>query len=508
MAKTSFGHERLTARTLRRNVTWNYTAGLASIVGLILLFPLAVQISGTVDYGFWVVCFSAVQLFAIADFGLGTGIVRMLGKMIGDGRDEKELKSFVSVSLWIFLILAIALATMFVLFFSIFVDGSMLALPSSLARDAPILVGIAALTLLIAVFGRATNAILWAENRLDIERKATTVGLGVRASGLVLLLWLGGGIVGVAAVEAVAISLPTLATAAFSLRIYRWSRVPIKVARSHAILLAKFSAVLFLGTFSAMLLSQLPVYILGGQMQLIAVTGFGALLRVSQSTRMATTWLTNPFSAEVATADEDPAASARLYRRVTILTSLFSTAIAIPLIAFPDSLMEIWMGRDFLFTAPGLALIGVGTLANGVILTAGLFGNMLGHPAMISLLNLAALVLGIPAIYFGFLWWGFIGAVAGVVAPLIVLAPAFWVVGLRTARAKVEPRGVLYAGALVMAAVAMSASLIAINIVARSTSPWIPVGSYVAELAVLGAGYLGVKWLANSRTRRTVSPQT
>ena len=73
-------------------MSWNYGAGLTSILGLVLLYPWAVALAAAAPYGRWVLAFGAAQLLVMADFGIGDGIVRQMGAMTRGGAGHLELR--------------------------------------------------------------------------------------------------------------------------------------------------------------------------------------------------------------------------------------------------------------------------------------------------------------------------------------------------------------------------------------------------------------------------------
>ena len=188
-------------RRLVRNVAWNYGAGLSSILGLVLLYPWAVSLAGAAPYGLWVLAFGATQLLVMADFGIGDGIVRHMGAMHREGEPPSQLRHFVGVALLVFAGLAGLLTALYLVLVPLYLRAVPTVGIAAGERHLVVVAGAAALFL--AIMARGTNAVLWALDRQDIERKTTLAGLGLRVVGFVLVASLGAGLSGVVAAEVV-----------------------------------------------------------------------------------------------------------------------------------------------------------------------------------------------------------------------------------------------------------------------------------------------------------------
>lgn len=407
------------------NIAWNFAAGFASIFGLILLYPLSVAASGAEAYGIWVLAFAAIQLFTQADFGLGTGVVRTLSRIEPDNLRHQERQYFVTVSHSAFVLLAVLLTATFSVAFPAYL--STVRMSQELINVAPFIVSISAASLFIAVLGRSANAVLWAEDRPDIERKASLVSLVFRALGLIVVLTTGQGIIGVVIVEAASVALPSLVCAAAVLIRYGRPRFSARSYRAHLKPLLRVSGVLFIGTFAAVAAVQLPLYIVGGSFGLSAATAFGALLRVFQSAKLAVSWLTNPFTHAIvspaSTSQTARAAAAKCLK----LTCGAATLIAVPLAVLPNQILEVWLGGDFVFAGSSLSLLALAVLANGIILPSALVTTLRSNPWPVAVMNLIVLVLTGTGVAVGVHMESMYLATAGMVLPLVLIAPAFFI---------------------------------------------------------------------------------
>lgn len=434
---------------LRSNISWNFASGIASIFGLLLLYPLAVRIAGPEPYGIWVLAFGAIQLFSQADFGLGTGIVRTLANISPEDSGRATRRRFVTVAGTLFAILGVALTGL--CFVSVSYYLQQISMTPEIRQAVPFVVTVASFSLFVAVMGRFANSTLWAEDRPDIERKATLLGLAVRAVGLLLGLDLGYGLVYVVAVEAISIAIPSLICGAAVLRRYGLPSFNREAFRRHANPLMRVSGVLFVGTFASVAAAQLPLYIVAGSLGLTATTAFGALMRVFQSAKLAISWLTNPFTHLLASnvpVKDAVSAVEKCYK----LTVVASVIVSIPLVVLPHQFLSVWMGESFVFAGPSLALVAIAVLSNALILPSALIGTLRASPWPSAILGLAILILTATAVHIGTKQGSLYWATCGLVLPLAIAAPAYFIYARRAFPLNIGRKGVVSLFALIVGA--------------------------------------------------------
>lgn len=445
--------QRRTSR-IASNIAWNFASGIASIFGLLLLYPLSVRSAGPEAYGIWVLAFGAIQLFAQADFGLGTGIVRTLNTIRPDDIRHDERRHFVTVGQTAFLVLALVLTLVYVVLFPLYL--STVTMPDDLAGAVPFVVAVSAGSLFFSVMGRCSNAILWAEDRPDIERKSSLGGLAFRAAGLAFVLWLGWGLLGVVVVEAVSIAIPSLICGIAVAVRYGWPKFSHQAYKTHLTPLLRISGVLFLGTFASVAASQIPLWVIGATLGLTATTAFGALLRIFQSGKLAVSWLTNPFTHAIVSATDGSVSARAAAAKCFGLTISVAVICAIPLALLPAQILEIWLGEDFVFAGSSLALIAVAVMANAVILPSALITTLRSNPWPTSITSLFLLLLTAIGVAFGAgtgsLYW----ATLGMVVPLAVVAPVYFLLAHRVIDLRIDRSGVRSGTALIVFSLVLS----------------------------------------------------
>ncbi|MFE5672286.1 lipopolysaccharide biosynthesis protein [Agromyces sp. NPDC056523] len=479
---------------LRGNILWNYASGFVSVFGLLLLYPLAVAASGGEEYGLWVLAFGAIQFFSMMDFGLGTAIVRRLGH-IGWADDARlDRRRFVTLGITLFVLLASLLTAMFGIGLGVYYGT--VSIPVDIAPVLPIVVAAASVDLWFTVLGRAANSVLWAEDRPDIERKAAIVAILLRAVGLGAVLISDHGLLGVVVVESVTLVLPSVVCLVAVSRRYGRPVFSTAAMHQHAAPLVTMSWPLFIGSMAGLAATQLPLFLVGSHLGLLQATAFGALLRVYQSGRLAISWLTNPFSGQVADSETNGPQLEVLFRQCTRLAIGVGAALSISITVMAQPILSAWLGPQFVFAGSALAVIGLGIMVNAILFPAALFVNLRGNPWVIARLQLVALMLTVPAVILavdtGELTW----IAVAMVGPSAALVPLFVLAVRRLGlthfdRSDLKRIGVFTASAAILAAIGLSLNL--------AGSAWVALTAYA--VTVLAAGVI---FFASRRHRRTL----
>lgn len=382
-------------KRLKRNILWNYGSGITSLVALVLLFPIAVRLGGAHEYGLWVLIFGVSQLLGMTDFGLADGVVRLLGAMTRDGAPLRQRRQFMTVSVSMFLSLAAVSTLIYAVATPLYlstVDTS--SVPTGAEATLVVLGGFA---MIFAILGRAMNCILWSQDRQDIERKCNIAGVALRCIGYVLVYFLGGGILGVAIAEVVgSCVIPLVCTIAVARRFHGFELTRAAV-REYGKPLFKLSSSLFVGSFAMMLTFQVPLYVVGSALGLLASTAFASIIRVYTAARLVNSWMADPFIHRITSSDEHRLG--RTLRTPYLMTGLVGGTVAIVVGALGGDLLEAWMGQEFAFAGTAMQVLGLGIIADAVIRPAIHVVNLRGNPWRIARLNVSVLVLTTVAVW-------------------------------------------------------------------------------------------------------------
>lgn len=479
-------------RRLVRNMSWNYGAGLTSVGGLVLLYPWAVALAGAAPYGLWVLAFGATQLLVMADFGIGDGIVRQMGALSRAGATRAELRGFVTVALTLFVGLALLVTAAYLLVVPLYLQTVRTA--GLTAQEERFVVVAGAIALFLALVARGTNAVLWAQDRQDIERKAAVAGMVLRVAGFAVVGWQAGGLVGVVAAEVLSAAVSPLVCSAV---VAAWFGAPVwstQAVRAHSVPLLRLSSVLFVGSIASLLTFQLPLFIVGSTLGLVAATAYGALMRIHQSARMVNSWTANPFIHQLssASARELPERA----RSCFAATAVVGTAMAVAVAGLSDDLLPAWLGAQFAFAGPALAVLGLAMLADAVVKPSALVVNLRGRPVVVSALHGAVCVLTLTGVAIAARAGSLLAIVAAMSGVAMLAAPLhLWAAGRVLGQFP-------YPSAWFVPTVAAAAGVgfAAVKLVSAALAPW------PAVLVVGGAGAPAVAtcaWVWRRRRARS-----
>lgn len=411
-----------TVPQLRKNIGWNYIGGIANLGSLLVLYPIAASAASLEAYSNWLVCFSVVQLLLVADMGMGSGIVRHMSTLVAGGSTENERARFVSVAILVFAGLGVVLgAACFAVLSTYF---SITSYRLSNAQDVMFLIGVSSGSLIIGILGRASNSVLWGENRFDIERKATVAAVSVRAVGIIGCAVGGLGIQYVAVVEAIAAVLPGIVCAFIVLRRYRL-RVPeavqfVEIGRP----LVGFSLRLFTGSFALVLATNTPILIAGAWLAPHDVFLTGAFVRLFQSGRMVVSWLTNPFLPLLtsAFASNNLTRFAYYSSMLASLATFGASTAALPLILAPETVLNFWLRLGSVAVeSAALAFFGASIVAQVAIMSLVVEYISVGRPVAASNVQLVASAVASVGCLFGAVNGGLVGMSAGYSMPMIAV---------------------------------------------------------------------------------------
>lgn len=376
------------------NIMWNYASGFISIFGLLLLYPLAIQLVGARAYGLWVLASGAIHMLTMTDFGLGTGIVRSLAAIENSPERRLERRGFVTTAILIFFMLNIVLTGAYFVFFPLYLSS--VDIPDSVKDAVGPMVVLAGLTLFVSIMGRACNSVLWAEDRPDIERKAAIVAILVRASGYAALYALGGELLGIVVVETVSLMIAPIVCLWAVHRRYSWPLLDSDFWSVHGRPFLKLSSSLSVGALAQIGVYQIPLFVVGPMLGLQAATAFGALMRIYQSCGLVVSWVALPFSYPIA--QTTAAGLSEQFRKCLGLALSIGLLMVIPLVALPRELLQVWLGDQFLFASGALAVLSLGVLAESLARPSDLVLTLRGNPIVASMLRLLTLVVTIPLV--------------------------------------------------------------------------------------------------------------
>jgi O-antigen/teichoic acid export membrane protein len=407
----------------QRNVSWNAVAGIGAIVVNVVLFPVAYSEAGAQSYGVWLICSAAVILFIQADLGLGSALLREVSQLVDT--DVPRAHALERAGLSIFVLLA-------AIFPALFVFGTLAYFYFLTDVLSPgylwLCIGLAAANLSIGLLGRFYTVCIQARNRFDVERKTVVLGFVARILGTVVVVSIDGGALGIVLVEGLSLVIsPTLVTA-IALRKFGMSLIPVwrsPHAKRFRNSLLNSSRAPFVAGLSMLGVIQAPLYFIGSVVGLSDAAVFAAGMRIYQSSRAVTGWLTGPALPTLSSAlgAGDGRAARRTFLHLVIGTGVLGLAIGVPLSVASSEILSTWLGLNDPELSASFAIIGVAVVltalyAPGVVAALALRRDrLLAWPNMLWLS--VSLMIMVPLAG----RWGAAGAAAAVLAPLVVLMP-------------------------------------------------------------------------------------
>lgn len=387
-------------RLLRRNIGWTYlTWGAALLTGLVLT-PVVVRQLGVDEYGIWAVAGSLAAFVALLDLGLSPAVVRFAAEARGRGSTD-DIRAVASVGLFLYGIIGV-LGTIVGLalawFAPVFLDvGDDLVTPARVAT--------ALLVLSMAIrfpLGLYANLLI-GQQRYDVVAGAGFVSTIVYAVLVLALLPQGGGVVLLAAI-AFGTALLRLVLPLFwvprELGSVRPSRRYLTRDRLRKMLSTSGDNILIHVSARVVFTSDVVVVgILLGAEQAAYYALAAKLFSMAHGVGTAGPNLLYPAFAELhGAADED---RQRVLLRDGVRVGMAGMAlVALPLLLYPDLLIEAWIGAGFGETTPVLAILGAALLLQLPLQVTSqyLMARGLQHPVALASIAAAAVNVGLSIV--------------------------------------------------------------------------------------------------------------
>ncbi|MFV2088095.1 lipopolysaccharide biosynthesis protein [Micromonospora sp. LOL_021] len=368
-----------TGRRVARN-TASLLGGrlIVTAVGLVTL-PLVYQHLGSQEFGVWVLLCAVVAVLAIIDLGLGSAMVREVARDDGDS-SSRRLRATLALGLvWAVCLAVLATALLTVSWPWV---GRLLQL-GELAGEARR----AMLWLLLSLFLGGVE-LPWRAVLEGTQRHGTAawIGAGAALVGGVLtvgLLRIGGGLVGLAAVTALASGLRTgltILTAhrycpAYTPRVPDIRREDLRVVRGYGLRVQATSA-------SGVVNTELDRFVLSGFFTPATAGHFDLGARLLNLLRLPPGFaLLALFPVAVAGA-ADPGWLNRFYLRTTWRLAAFLAPCTAAVVVAADPLVRLWIGAQVPWAATNLAVLAPAYAVNLVLGAATIVARAEGRPGL------------------------------------------------------------------------------------------------------------------------------
>lgn len=491
---------------LARNVLSSWAALLLNVVILFLLSPFIVRTLGDTMYGLWVLVNSLTGYMGLLDAGLRVSVVKYIASQKATG-DTAAINRTVSSMVAMYAAIAgaiLLITTVLSLLIDRIVDLSPEVVPT-----ARLLVWIAGASLAVSVVSSVFNGVVAGAQRYDLANGTGIAVLLLRSALILLLLWMGYGVVALGLVHLGSQILGGLLLVWISRREIPTLRLSRKDVQMPVIReLYRFSLIVFANTLGIMLAFGSGPVITGIVSSAAAVTYFSIAAmfpRMLRSIISSLTQVLHPFaSAQNAKGD-----SANVRGAVVIgtqLSLLVGLPIAAAAVVLGEPFIDRWMGPKYGDVAG--PLLGILTAGYLVWLSQAAGLNVLMGVNKHRYSTLMMLLAGAAAVALSFMLgsaYGVAGVVWGSVLPLFVTHGVL--VPLHTARVFQIPLSELLLQSYLrpIAAAALFAGALLLG------KWWIAPQSYAAltvnALVALPVFLLAAAWICFSHEQRSAALQ-
>lgn len=359
-----------------RNVLSNWVGLVVFGVVSFILTPILIHGLGDLYYGMWILVSSVFDYCGLLDIGMRTTIQRYVARLRGANERENLAETFTTalvLTLWIsVLILVLTIALMWVLPSYFKLHGASVVVFRWLA----ILMG---LNVAITLPSRLLGTYLCGLQRFDLYNLSEILFAIVRAALFVLALYLGYGVLTIAAITlgVTALSAPFLLWLISredpSLEV-RWQRA----SWAHLRELLVFSFYIFFITIGIRLQSYTDAIVIARMLAVAWVTPFSVAGRLVEFFRQGMIGVSGPLMPALSELEgKRRSGEARaLFLRSTRMTASLSIFISAMLLLNGKELLRFWVGEKYVSSYAVLATLTVGYLASlaqaptGVLLIA------------------------------------------------------------------------------------------------------------------------------------------
>jgi O-antigen/teichoic acid export membrane protein len=414
-----------------RAIGYSTGFGVASLVANIALLPLIFSTVGAGPYGVWLFLVTIVQYFYYADLGVGAAVLHFSARTRG-GDTSKTMEGLLSTALAWSVLACVVSVPAYTLVSSAYLrrDSVASVIPSGTSVSLLVLTAFA----LGVIALRPFNSILIGAGGFVMDRKFQFLGLAIRIIGTLWACLAFESLLGVAIVETIALTVPTIGATVYVLYkriiIPRISGMSVDLWRE----MTSYSIRSIASTLASLAAIQGGTVVIGLIGSPSDVSYYNAALRIYVGIRNVGQWCTSPFQTTLSrTYVESRSKAESVVRSATFGTLLLVSGASVCVILVSEWLIGVWLGRE----VPTSEIAHTTT-----ILLVGLVLFSLHGP-----LSMASAASGRPGLFFPLqLAWavtaaalgavlgaryGIVGIALGMTLPLIVIEPLYIVVAVR-----------------------------------------------------------------------------
>jgi O-antigen/teichoic acid export membrane protein len=330
-----------------RNTVSNYIGQFIARGIWFLLTPFLLHHLGTVDYGLWVLTGSVVAYGSLLNLGIGGAIIKYVAEYRARGESE-QARSLIATALCLYTLLGATVIILSIVLGLIF--PSLFNVPAEKQSTTTWLVLLMGLGVGLSIPCSMPGAVLRGLQRYDIANLISIIGALLSATLTVTMLLLGGGVVGI-----VAINIPvTLVMQVPHVWLIRrvapnfrlgWHGAKWSFIRP----LLGFSSSLFVLDLAGHLQTKTDELVIGAFLPVKVITPYAIARGLSEVLLVLTNQFTRvllPLASELH-AEKDGDRLRTLYIAGTRLTLVIALLIGCPLIIFRESILTLWIGAPY-----------------------------------------------------------------------------------------------------------------------------------------------------------------
>jgi O-antigen/teichoic acid export membrane protein len=349
----------------------NYAAKVFTLAVWFFLTPFLVHQLGDSAYGLWILVGSVAAYGSLLDFGIAPAVTKYVAEYHARGQLQLA-SSLVATALWLYTalgLLAVALSVILAFFFP-----RLFAIAPDQYSLATWLVLLSGLGLGVALPGATSSAVLRGLQRFDLNNVISVVGMALFTTATVVVLLLGGGLLGMVAVNipiTLIMQIPTIwliQRIAPELR-FGWRGASRQLVRT----VMSFSSALFAINLAGQIQTKTDEVVIGAALPVANVTPYSIARRLSEIPQVLTDQFLKvllPLASQLhAKDDRDRLRS--LYLTSTRLTLALDVPLVCGLIVLSRPFLTRWVGVEYASSTYLVTILAVASLLNTSMWPAG-----------------------------------------------------------------------------------------------------------------------------------------
>ncbi len=334
-------------KRLAINVVMNWAATAVNMVVPFFLTPFVVRHLGAVGYGVWILAVSTVGYLNLLDLGLRSAVIRFVSKAQAKG-EMAEATRAINAALWVRLLIASGVAVISVVLAA--AVPHFFKIPHELMRAAQITTLLCALGVAVTLISGVFGAVLAAINRFDLLSYVTMGQTLTRATGVLLILRSGRGLVPLAFWELTVLSLVAVATIVLAMVVFPHSRVrPGRPDMSVLRMIWSYSFTTFIFIIAVQIITNTDNLVVGAMLSVSAVTYYaigGSLTGYACQVSGALSATFTPMASSLEASGQFKDLQ-RMLIRGTQATLALSLPITAALFFRGGTFIRLWMGPQY-----------------------------------------------------------------------------------------------------------------------------------------------------------------